>query len=248
LKRLIVSADDFGKNHAANAAIFRAFREGILKSASLMIEREAAADAVEIARANPSLAVGLHLEIVTSSRDNPLRNGWRYWKNPDKLRAKIVAQLEKFAASGLPLAHVDGHIHYHLHPRALDILLELAPRFGIRTMRLPREPLLLNLRLSPRNFWDKTVHAAVFGWLTRRAAKKIAAANIRTANFSFGTLEYAKMTEEFVLKLLENLPDGASEIYFHPEIPAELDALCSPRVRDSIKRHGIQLISWRDLL
>ena len=64
MRRLIVSADDFGLSVAVNEGIERAHREGVLTAASLMVAGPAAADAVARARANPGLRVGLHLVAV----------------------------------------------------------------------------------------------------------------------------------------------------------------------------------------
>src|ERR1700726_342545 len=63
-RRLIVNADDFGRSHAINLAVIRAHREGILTTASLMVNEAAAEEAVALARENPGLGVGLHLALV----------------------------------------------------------------------------------------------------------------------------------------------------------------------------------------
>src|SRR5436309_9670936 len=63
-KRLIVNADDFGRSTSINAAVIRAHREGILTTASLMVNEPAFAEAVALARENPGLGVGLHLTLI----------------------------------------------------------------------------------------------------------------------------------------------------------------------------------------
>src|SRR2546422_7510563 len=63
-RRLIVNADDFGRSYSINQAVIRAHREGILTTTSLMVNGEAADEAVELARQNPRLGVGLHLTLV----------------------------------------------------------------------------------------------------------------------------------------------------------------------------------------
>src|SRR5262249_54191138 len=63
-RRLVVNGDDFGLAPEVNQAIVRAHREGILTSTSLMVAAPAAREAVELARAEPRLAVGLHLVLV----------------------------------------------------------------------------------------------------------------------------------------------------------------------------------------
>ena len=64
VKRLIVTADDFGLCQPVNEAVEIAHREGILSTASLMVGGPAAADAVERARRLPGLRVGLHVVVV----------------------------------------------------------------------------------------------------------------------------------------------------------------------------------------
>src|SRR5439155_1425733 len=112
------------------------------------------------------LAVGLHLVLVQGRPasapgeiprllaapgafpDQPVLAGLRYaWLavaqrgGRAELRHEIEAQLRAFEATGLRLAHVDGHVNIHLHPMILPLLLELAPRYGIRALRLSRESL-----------------------------------------------------------------------------------------------------------
>ena len=63
MKRLVVTADDFGLSLEVNEAVRRAHREGILTCASLMMGAPAVDEAVAIARAE-GLPVGLHLTLV----------------------------------------------------------------------------------------------------------------------------------------------------------------------------------------
>src|SRR6266568_2059787 len=63
-RRLIVNADDFGRSGSINSAVIRAHREGILTTASLMVNEPACAEAVTLAKANPRLGVGLHLTLL----------------------------------------------------------------------------------------------------------------------------------------------------------------------------------------
>jgi chitin disaccharide deacetylase len=158
-RRLVVNGDDFGLAPEVNRAIVRAHRDGILTSTSLMVTGDAAADAVRLARENPGLAVGLHLVLAQGRpaatpdtiprlvaaggafRREPVTTGIRYaWSFLSRagrvqLRREVEAQLAAFAATGLRLAHVDGHLNMHLHPMVLPILIDLAPRFGIRAVR-----------------------------------------------------------------------------------------------------------------
>src|SRR6267143_1995910 len=107
-RRLIVNADDFGRSHAINEAVVRAHREGILTAASLMVNGQAADEAIELARQNPQLGVGLHVSLVCGTSalppgaipglvdscghfsDHSVASGIRYF-----FRTELRAQLER---------------------------------------------------------------------------------------------------------------------------------------------------------
>ena len=61
---MIVNADDFGRSRSINEAVIRAHREGILTTASLMVNEPSCDEAVAQAKANPKLGVGLHLALL----------------------------------------------------------------------------------------------------------------------------------------------------------------------------------------
>src|SRR3954451_18961465 len=63
-RRLIINADDFGRSRSINEAVIRAHREGVLTSASLMMNEVACEEAVALAKENPKLGIGLHLTVL----------------------------------------------------------------------------------------------------------------------------------------------------------------------------------------
>ncbi len=270
-RRLIINADDFGRSRSINEAVIRAHREGILTSASLMVNEPAFADAVTLAKANPRLGVGLHLTLLCgraalpreaipdliSERgefsDRPVAVGLRYFFRRglrDQLRAEIGAQFRKFRETGLAFDHVNGHLHLHLHPVILPMLLDAAEQFGVRHVRLTREPFWLDARLASGRRWYRFTHAVVYFFLARNALPGFRRKNIRHTQRVFGLLEDAHVDEAYILKLLPVLPPGDSELYSHPSLDDfkhEFDALVSPRVKELIKALGIELIRYPDL-
>jgi len=270
-RRLIVNADDFGRSHAINQAVIRAHREGILTTASLMVNEEAADEAIALARQNPGLGVGLHLALVcgrsalppsaipqlvnydSQFSGNPAAAGFRYFFSAAcraQLREEIAAQFEKFRASALPLDHVNGHLHFHLHPAVLKILCDNAERWDIRAMRLTRDPFLLNARLASGHWVYRLSHAAIFGLLSARARPMLARRNIRHTGTVFGLLQNARVDDSYVTKLLPLLPPGDSELYSHPSLDHfknEYEALVNPSVRALVRQLDIQLIRYQDL-
>jgi hopanoid biosynthesis associated protein HpnK len=270
-RRLIVNADDFGLSHSVNEAVIRAHREGILTTTSLMVNEAGFEEAVGLAKENPRLGVGLHLTLLHGhsalSPDkipglvdargefsrSPVSVGMNYFFKRglrEQLRAEIHAQFGKFRATGLKLDHVNGHLHLHLHPAIFKILMEDADKLGIRHMRLTRDCLARSCRMS-KGFWFYRVsHAAIFEMLSNRARRPLAERKIKHAQITFGLLQDSRVDEDYLLKLLPELPPGDSELYSHPSLDKfkhEFDALISARVKECISKLGIELIRYQDL-
>jgi chitin disaccharide deacetylase len=232
-RRLIVCADDFGRDVAVNEAVEAAYRDGILSTASLMVAAPSAADAVERARRLPGLAVGLHLVLVDGQAmlpasdiaglvdadgrfdDNQARAGFRYFFAPGVRRllaAEIRAQFEAFRAAGLALDHVDAHKHMQLHPTVARLIVEIGRDYGMRAVRLPAEPAAALRRAFPQERYRGAVYAPAVAALRRRLRRAGLAAN----DHVFGIAWSGAMTEARVLGLLPHLPPGISDLYFHP--------------------------------
>jgi hopanoid biosynthesis associated protein HpnK len=270
-RRLIVNADDFGLSHSVNEAVVQAHREGILTSASLMVNESGFDEAVKLAKENPKLGVGLHLTLLQGHSalspekipglvnslgefsNRPVGVGMKYFFRSglrEQLRAEIRAQFEKFHTTGLQLDHVNGHLHLHLHPTVFKILMEDSEKLRIRHLRLTRDCLSRSRKISRGHFFYKISHAAIFEFLSVRTRKVLAAKKIRHAQITFGLLQNARVDEEYVLKLLPELPPGDSELYSHPSLDKfkhEFDALVSPCVKEHIRKLGIELIRYQDL-
>jgi hopanoid biosynthesis associated protein HpnK len=270
-RRLIVNADDFGRSHSINEAVIRAHRDGILTTASLMVNEPGGGEAVTLARENPRLGVGLHLVLLQGHSalppekipglvnargefsNSPVGAGMNYFfkrRLREQLRAEIRAQFEKFHATGLPLDHVNGHLHLHLHPTIFKILMADADKLGIRCFRLTRDCLARSRRMANGRWFYRVSHAAIYAWLSRRAREPLRRRGIHHAQITFGLLQNARVDEDYILKLLPELPPGDSELYSHPsldEFKHEFDALVSPRVEEQTKQLGIELIRHQDL-
>jgi hopanoid biosynthesis associated protein HpnK len=281
MKELIINADDFGLSNGANRAIIKCWQEGVLTSASLMVGGSAFAEAVTLAKDNPALQVGLHLTLVQGRAvhkqgnfpsladkqgnfaNDPVYAGMRYFfvKSLRKeLHKEIEAQLCKFMETGLPLSHVDGHLNIHMHPTVFDILLELMPRYGINSFRLSRERLGVDLAIAPRRRFGKLIESFIFSSLAARCIPQLDRRGIGYTIEVKGLLNSGRMTEEYLLRALEILHEGVTEIYFHPgycpdsELSRwmpdychgeELAALTSPRVQQKIAQLEIKLRNYR---
>lgn len=235
MKQLIINADDFGLSPEVNRAVIRGWREGILTSASLMVGAPAFEEAVELARENPGLQVGLHLTLV-QGRSVVDHGGFPCLTDPEgafphdpvfagmrmffikslqrQIQAEVEGQITRFLETGLSLSHIDGHLNMQMHPTVFAVLCRLMPKYGIETFRLTRERLRTELRTG--RAMGKIVDAAIFALLSRRCLPELQLRRIRFAGEVKGLLNSGGMTEEYLLAALGSLQDGMTEIYFHP--------------------------------
>jgi hopanoid biosynthesis associated protein HpnK len=278
MPQLIVTADDFGRSAAINAAVLEAHARGILTSASLMVTGEAADEAAAIARRTPSLAVGLHVVVVqgrsalphselphiTDERgqlpDDPTAAGWHYFhseKARRELAAEIRAQFERFADLGFPLSHVDGHLHMHVHPSVLEVLLPLAERFRARGFRVPRDDFALSWEHERIERSVRAARAAALGLLSRWSMRRLRRTPLRVVDRVYGVLQSGRMTESYVMRVLKRVATPTAELYLHPSTrfegdrwgpnPGDLKALVSPAVRQAVHTAGHRLATYPTL-
>ena len=259
MKRLVVTADDFGNDVAVNEAVELAHTRGILTAASLMVGAPAAADAVARAKRLPLLGVGLHLVLVDGTpvlppdqvpglvdargrfRDNMALAGAAMFFLPAtrrQLAAEIAAQFAAFAATGLSIDHVNAHKHFHLHPTIAGLIATIGARYNLKAVRAPLEP-------GAPSLTDP--------W-ARRVAARFRRGGIAVPCAVFGLRHSGAITSGRLSDSIGALPDGLSEIYLHPATrddypghgPAyrhtsELAALLDPAIRQQIAAAGVRL-------
>jgi hopanoid biosynthesis associated protein HpnK len=279
LKRLIVNGDDFGVSPEVNAGIMRAHRDGILRSASLMVAEPSARAAAQLARDNPGLDVGLHTVVcrgrsmLGASRlgaavrasgeftDSPVAAGLRYYFDRSMraaMTAELRAQVERHLELVGYLNHIDGHLNFHVHPLFADILVEIAVEYKVPCIRLPRERVTTSLRLARDHAPRKLIESIIFRALSRRTKRLMIARGLVSTDALFGLHQSGHLSEDYVLGVIDRIREGATELYFHPaadiggvppapEAQREVEILTSPRVRESIARNGIELITFADL-
>jgi predicted glycoside hydrolase/deacetylase ChbG (UPF0249 family) len=118
MKWLIVTADDFGISPGINRGVIQAHRDGILTSASLMVDRAAAEEAAALAGAYRTLSVGLHLELDAVE--------------PERVPEELDRQLARFQElCAFRPTHADSHHDVHRNPSVLPHVLAWAKREGL---------------------------------------------------------------------------------------------------------------------
>lgn len=242
-----------------------------------MVTGHAFEDAVARAKVMPGLGVGLHLVLVEGKpalpasqvpdlvdgsgrfRTNMAAAGVDFFFRPAvrrQLGAEIEAQFARFAATGLPLDHVNAHKHFHLHPTVAALILRIGRRYGLNAARAPVEPHGLLASLEPvRTSLADRIAAP---W-ARRLQHRLRQAGLTVPDRVLGLAWTGAMAPERVQRLIAALPLGLSELYLHPATGAypgsapgyayaqELAALTDGAVREEVARRGIELVRFADV-
>ena len=276
--KLIVHADDLGLSEKVNEGIVKAHLEGIVTSTSLMAVGAAFEHAVQLTRSIPSLDVGVHLTLtgeapISKPADIPTllnmdglfydhANAFtkRYLLRkiaPGEIRQELDAQIRRALDHGIAISHLDGHQHIHMLPGVRRIVGELAKRYAISSIRLPRERLQPYM-LREKQGMGRLIQLLALNTFCALAKKTDARRPDRFAGFFFG----GNLTEENLMKVLQHLPaNGVCELMCHPGLhdadsryrhwgypwQSELDALTSPNVKAFLQSRGIELIPYSAL-
>ncbi|MEA2717849.1 MAG: hypothetical protein QOI56_852 [Actinomycetota bacterium] len=274
MRLLIVNADDFGLTEGISRGILAAHHNGIVTSTSALAIGPAYPKVASWLADEPSLGVGVHLAAVGEDppllsaaeiptlldRRGHLSPGYKGFivraaagrVDPDDLRREFTAQLELVQELRLPLTHLDAHQHIHLWPLVCGVVLELAARYGVPAVRVPRF----------RSMTPAGIGVTVLG---RRLARKAGQAGLRYPEDAVGIECAGALDRERLPKVLARLAAGSRqsvELTVHPgeaddadraryewgyRWEDELAALNTPHARDLVEQHGFTLATYADL-
>jgi predicted glycoside hydrolase/deacetylase ChbG (UPF0249 family) len=176
------------------------------------------------------------------------------------------AQIRKVRDCGIALTHLDGHRHVHMLPGLFEIALRLAKRHGIAAVRVSHEESSLRAALSTGSKQKGTVvmkqgvQARGLKLLAPDAREQAERAGIATADYFCGIAQTGELTREGVLRLMEILPEGTTELMCHPGYvdaelrnsatrlqasrQAEVEILTDTGIRNLVASQGIRLIDY----
>lgn len=226
-RTLIVNADDFGRCERISAGILRAHTDGVVTSASVMVRHPHSDAALSAAAEHPALGLGLHLDFGEWA----LRAG-------EWVAVYEVVDLEDAEA-------VDREAHAQLR------------RFRAIAGRDPTH-------------LDSHQHVHRQGAAAATAAQMADALSVplreHTAGIRYCGDFYGRagenaaypegITPDALVRLIEGLPDGVTELSCHPGEPGvddegygaeravELRTLCDVRVAEAVRRAGVRLTSF----
>lgn len=183
------------------------------------------------------------------------------------LRTEISAQIRKLHAAGLDVSHVDTHKHVHLFPVIFKPLLEAARECGVHAIRNPFGPVkvMLFAHLMRRaRLWTRYSQVSLLRDYEAAFRRTVAEAGMITTDGTFGIAGTDTLDEKLFPAMIGCLPEGTWEFVCHPgycdsELVSlggrlrqrreqELRLLTSEVAREVLKRNGVELMSYRELL
>jgi len=183
---------------------------------------------------------------------------------PGEIQMEAAAQIRRLQAAGIEISHIDTHKHTHIFPQVLSPLLRAAKACGVAAIRNPFGRVAFSGLATRPKLWKRYGQLMLLNPFARRFLQCVQAERITTPDGCFGIAATGVLDETLFHSILENLPDGTWEFVTHPGYndsdldrvatrlrqsrETELRLLTSPGVREDLARHGIELISYRDLL
>ncbi len=271
--RLILNADDFGLTHGINRAIGELHSAGVLSSATLMANGAAFDDAVEVARAHPTLGVGCHIVLTDGIPLAPLKHIpgllgpdgktlrpsltdfiqalLRGKIKPAEIELEALFQIHKLQRAGIKITHLDTHKHTHLFPVVTRCLLALAESNRIPAIRNPFEP-CWSLGLNQGNF-TRRIAIKLIGCLRPRfeVSLQLHQGRIVTTDGTVAISATGELNCTTLDEILRTLPStGTYELCCHPGYnDAELDRVTTRlRVHREVERNALLSIIPKHLI
>ncbi len=275
---LIVNADDFGLSSAINHGVIQGYLEGIVTSTTLVAISDALDEAVSLLQSHPDLGVGLHLTLVgekplLSQNDIPTLidaegrlpvHAMEFTKQlltrhirMDEVGKELEAQIQLALDHGISLSHLDSHQHLHMLPGVFSLVLNLAQKYQIPAIRLPKEAVTFASLIRDKQPKRSLQQMVLWGLCPRGTRRKITSPD-HFRGFTAG----GNLTRDVLLNILSNLPKhGITELMCHPGLGekdspyaqwhynhiAELEALTCPEVANMLEKMGVRLMSFREL-
>jgi predicted glycoside hydrolase/deacetylase ChbG (UPF0249 family) len=234
---LIVNADDFGQTPGINRAVLELHKAGVLSSATLMARAAATDQAIEIARATPTLGVGCHIVLTDGepvlppaqipSLLDPSTNLFipslpvffgRLFAGgirANEIQAEVTAQIQFLQSRGLQVTHIDTHKHTHMFPRVLRPLLRGARACGIHLVRNPFEPVWA-IRATAGTAFVRAAQVSILRCLRSAWHRILAEEGFSTTGGTLGVTGTGALDAVALHRLLDRVPSGTWELVTHP--------------------------------
>lgn len=265
MKQLIINSDDYGRTPNISRGIREAHLNGVVTSTTCMMNIPTTAADVAIAlEETPDLAMGVHLVLTmgkpitggaNSSFTDENGNFFKYvpfvehipQMDIEEVKAEWRAQIEAFIkAAGRKPTHLDSHHHSsYFAPQLFRGMLELAKEYDC-AIRFP---------------FTHTISSELEETY-KHVPQLIEEFNPGRPDAFLVDFYDEKATSEDLLRLINSVSEGTTEIMCHPgyvdeafaqesvynfQRERELKILTDPAIKKAIEANGIKLATFSDL-
>ncbi len=147
-----INADDFGASREVNEGVLKAFKEGIINSASIInIDEEEKENAIKLAKAY-KIPCGIHLYKKGAPYLLFLKAllSKKFLSNLEKDFENQILELKR----DIEINHINTHHHIHMFPPIFNITTRLAKKYNLRLRLCKKIDISLINRLGLRLFYN----------------------------------------------------------------------------------------------
>jgi predicted glycoside hydrolase/deacetylase ChbG (UPF0249 family) len=246
LKQLLITADDFGLTDGVSRGILQCLRRGIVTTTSGLVCDPFARRRLKRWSRMLGGRAGVHLQLTDGRPlSDPAQASSLVTRtgvfprfpnaigdiNPVEVRREWHAQVAAFQACGVTPTHIDTHHYVHEHPVAFELYCEIAREHNLPARTMSDE--------MTRKLRERGVRCADLSLVWNGGSEE---SLMELVCGSFGS---GAVVDAMEIVCHPGHVDAAlekSSVYVVPRAQ-ELEVLCRPGLRDSLAKHGIELVS-----
>ena len=158
MRRLIITADDFGISKGVNDGIIEGFHQGLVRNTALMVNFDDVEKSAIALKNTTGLEIGIHLNLtsgkpVSDARTVPsvigsdgsflglggfLKRALLGGIDWQQVSREWRAQIDRGLRLGFRFSNINSHQHVHMLPSLARICADLAEEYRIPAIRLSR--------------------------------------------------------------------------------------------------------------
>ena len=240
--KLIVNADDFGYSNGVNYGIIDAYKNGIVRSTTMMAGMPGFNHAVKLAKENKGLGVGVHLTLTCYK---PVLDNHKTIVNEDgyfdrklyseenimnidleEIYREFEAQIEKVKKAGIEITHLDSHHHMHTIKELKPVIERILAKYNLPIRGgLDYEINYDKVMNFNGSFYNQTINFNGF--------KNLLEKDVETLD----VMSHPAYLDKLIFELSS----------YNTKRMYELELLTSDEVKNLIKEKGIELSNYREI-
>ena len=256
MKKLIITADDFGLSESINDGIIDCYNNKDITDISIMAFSEKFEHAVRLAQKNNITNIGAHISLCSKNDFNKQidRFPWKFIFDREEVEKTIRIQLTRIKNENFNITHLNSHQHVHMIPWLRESFAKIAEEFNVSYLRVPNEyfaPSLYSIKTWPR--------VLALGSITTLSNVLFSGSKVKTNDYFFGHCCSGNMTEHCLKTFCTIIKNGVTELACHPgylsddvknnfswhiNCENELKALKNSTFKEALKKNNISLTSY----